>query len=115
MGLFVLTLAVFHWGLHYRLEQYESARMNGTAIPHAKMWLGDRSDAVTTDVVRAERGPSFTAVFAVLGLFLSLYVHIFLKSLQISGLQDTRPWIRPPLWTHGHALFFRPPPETILL
>ena len=115
VGLFVLTLAILHWGLHYRLEQYESARTAGTAIPMAKMWLGDRSHAAAATIVGAEQGPLFTAEFIFFGLLLSVCMQTRLKRYVASGMEDTRQWIRPPLWTHGHPLFFRPPPVSILL
>ncbi len=58
VGLFVLMLAIFYWGLHYRLQQYESARRHSGAAPLAKMWLGDRSSVSAPVMVRAARGPA---------------------------------------------------------
>ena len=115
MGLFVLTLAVCLWGLHYRLEQYQSTQLAGRPILMAKMWLGDRGHTAATTVVQPEQAPVFAAVFAFFGLFLSIALQPFLKAFQTIGQQNERQWIHPPLWTHGHALFFRPPPVLVRL
>ena len=111
MGLFVLTLAIFYWGLHYRLQQYESARMNGGAIPIAKMWLGERSYASAPTIVRAEHGPALIADFSLFTLLFGLY----LLQLPKSSTLFSRNKARSPLWTHRPALFSRPPPSFICL
>ncbi len=112
VGWFVLALAIFYWGLHYRLQQYESARMNGGAIPVAKMWLGERSHASTTAVVHTERGgPLFPVIVASLGLLLCLGLRV----IPTRGFLFRKSRVRLPLWGHGHALFSRPPPSLVCL
>ena len=102
--MFVLTLAVFHWGMHYRLSRYEASQ--NKSHPMAKMWLGDKSYVAAATVVLAEQGPALTIFMAFLGLFPDLKIRTFSKP----GLRFLRRVVRPPLLDYGHALLFRPPP-----
>ncbi len=112
VGWFVLALAIFYWGLHYRLQQYESARMNGGAVPMAKMWLGERSHASTTAIVHMERGG---VLFPVIVAFLGLLLCSDLRAIFPCKFLFQRSRVRPPLREHDHVLFSRPPPALILL
>ncbi len=110
VGWFVLALAIFYWGLHYRLQQYQSARMHGSIVPVAKMWLGERSYAATAAGVHAEHGPQFPVLVTFLGLFLVLYPRV----VSIHGNLLRRNRIFPPRWRHLRVLFSRPPPALSL-
>ncbi len=111
VGWFVLALAIFYWGLHYRLQQYQSARMHGSIVPVAKMWLGERSYAATPAGVHAERGPQFPVLIAFLGVIFILCTRRAFISKGFSRANR----IRPPRWRHIGVLFSRPPPVFTLL
>ena len=111
LGWFVLALAIFYWGLHYRLQQYQSVRTHGSIVPVAKMWLGERSYTATPAGVHAERGPQFPVLIAFLGIVLILLSRVAF----IAGHLSTANRIRPPRWWHHGVLFSRPPPVFTLL
>ena len=109
VGWFVLALAIFYWGLHYRLQQYESARMH-SAVPMAKMWLGgERGQAINAAAmpnVHAKRPAHAAAPLLLVGLLLVFCIPVvFTQEFFASGLHGF-----PPVPAACIALFSRPPP-----
>ncbi len=109
VGWFVLALAIFYWGLHYRLQQYESARMR-SAIPMAKMWLGgERGHAIHTATMPnlyAKRSAHAAAPLLLVGVLLAFCIPVaFTQECFALGLQCI-----PPVPATCIALFSRPPP-----
>ncbi len=109
VGWFVLALAIFYWGLHYRLQQYESARMH-SAVPMAKMWLGgERGQAINAAAMpnlHAKRPAHAAAPLLLVGLLLAFCIPVaFTQQSLVSVLQCI-----PPVPAACIALFSRPPP-----
>jgi hypothetical protein len=110
-------LAIFYWGLHYRLQQYQAAHTHDRT-PLAKMWLEDRgSPAVPAfidalDTHGSQRHATDHTGFSglsLLGLFLPSALFI-LYARRFGILQ--RPTFQP-RWTPSPSLYSRPPPSFI--
>ncbi len=106
VGWLVLAIAIFYWGLHYRLLQYESAQRNHTAVRSASMWLGERSYVATPVGVHVQHGPQLTVLTAFLSLFFMSCSRVDSASENL-GLRKTIP---PPSHRYVYILFSRPPP-----
>jgi hypothetical protein len=106
VGLFVLALAIFYWGLHSRLTQYASSHSNGGTVQMVKMWLGERGHPAAVAGASVERAPLLASIFVLLGWSFDVYACFFV----LGYMRWMGQWLRPPLWVHGHALYLRPPP-----
>ncbi len=114
VGWFVLALAIFYWGLHYRLQQYESARMR-SAVPMAKMWLGGERghaiNAATMPNLHAKRIVHAAAPMLLTGLLLVVCGgFVFVQQFFSSGMH-----FLPPIWLASGNLLSRPPPVQLCL
>ena len=106
---FALSVAIFGWGLQYKLSLYKP-HMVTHAMPEAKLLSRDESQSQVGGGSIDQRDPVSTPrelVFAA-GLFFSAYSAT--RLLGVSPTSDReleRPWISQP---SQDRLFFRPPP-----
>jgi hypothetical protein len=104
----MLSLAVFGWGLEYKLSLYQSKDSITHLAPVAKLLSQKERPAATQGVVaRSPEVPAFPFVAA----FVLVAVALFLlqaaaRYLRTGSLEKSRP-SRPPCL---QAVFFRPPP-----
>jgi hypothetical protein len=106
-----LAIAVFAWGLQYKLSLYDPPHSTSHQIPEAKLLSRDEQATVVEGLFVSgdEAGPGIAHIlpfsllaFVVLGLFPRIFRRL--------GRQAKRPWrvsCRPGL----NAFFFRPPPS----
>jgi hypothetical protein len=112
VGWFVLALAIFYWGLHYRLQQYESARMR-SAVPMARMWLGaERGHAATTSGMQNRDARKFSHAAIVLP-FAAVVPIFLLFVLACADLLIAETNKRAPVRILPASLFCRPPPAAL--
>ena len=108
LGLLMLSLAVFGWGLQYKLSLYQSKNSIAHLTPEAKLLSQKERPAATQGLVaRSPEVPAFPFVAA----FVLVAVALFLlqaaaRYLRTGSLEKSRP-SRPPCL---QAVFFRPPP-----
>ena len=113
-----LAIAVFVWGLQYKLSLYDPPHSTSHQIPEAKLLSRDEQAPVVESafVVSTDMWPviaqilPFTLLVFVLASFHSYGTQILLHL----GGEAKRPWsisCRPGLT----AFFFRPPPSLTLL
>jgi hypothetical protein len=111
VGLFCLSLAVFNWGLQYKMSLYEN--INGIVhAPAAKLWTGkDGGSAQSTQVPLPEPAPlpiQVTFLIAVFALYCALRDASAVRTLMHWRSHGSFPEIsRAPV---REAFFFRPPP-----
>jgi hypothetical protein len=108
LGLLMLSLAVFGWGLQYKLSLYQAKNSIAHLTPEAKL-LSQKERPATTQAVdaRVPEGPGFLGFTAfVLVAVASLLRPAAARFLRIECMEGARP-SRPPCL---QALFFRPPP-----
>jgi hypothetical protein len=108
LGLLMLSLAVFGWGLQYKLSLYQAKNSIAHSTPEAKL-LSQKERPATTQAVdtRTPEGPGFLGFTAfVLLAVASLLRPAAGRYLRIEGRERSRA-SRPPCL---QALFFRPPP-----
>jgi hypothetical protein len=110
-GLLLLSVAVFNWGLQYKMSLYHS---DTGSNPPAKFWTG-RSDAdgTSVEIAKQKKPPSGNVLLSAL-LCLLLFCRF--------AVQRLRPLahLRPFAFAHSaqtiaryHALFLRPPPHQL--
>ena len=105
LGLLMLSLAVFGWGLQYKLSLYQSKNSIAHLTPEAKL-LSQKERPATAQALdaRTPQAPVFAAfVFVAMA---SLLRQAAARYLRIESRERSRP-SRPPCL---QALFFRPPP-----
>jgi hypothetical protein len=108
LGLLMLSLAVFGWGLQYKLSLYQSKNSINHLTPEAKLLSQKERPAATQGLVaRSPEVPAFPFVAA----FVLVAVASFLRRaaaryLRTGSMEKSRP-SRPPCL---QALYFRPPP-----
>ena len=105
LGLLMLSLAVFGWGLQYKLSLYQNKNSITHQAPVAKL-LSQKERPATAQLLnaRSPEAPAFAAFeFVAMAFLLCLTAARFLRS---GGPERSRP-PRPPCL---QALFFRPPP-----
>jgi len=115
VALVLLCLAVFYWGLHYKMSLYRTGTPVQQASP-AKLWTGDRSssglqDAMWSTAPHVHRFEGkHPAGFALLFVILP-----FLANAQLfrhgSELFPAGSCQRPS--SHSAFFFFRPPPSNL--
>ena len=49
VGILIVALAVFGWGLHYKMSLYDSPNSHSTAVPHAKLLSQKERPAASTE------------------------------------------------------------------
>jgi hypothetical protein len=112
-GLVCLSLAVFNWGLQYKMSLYQN--IGGVVhAPAAKLWMGkDGGSSTVAQVPLPERAPVFLQVTLLL-TFLTLYLAVrhagMLRTLLHWRLIASS--FEPPLVPLREAFFVRPPPAT---
>jgi hypothetical protein len=105
LGLLMLSLAVFGWGLQYKLSLYQSKNSIAHLTPEAKL-LSEKERPATAQalVARTPQVPVFAAfVFVAVASFL---LRAAARYLRTGSVERSRP-SRPPCLL---AVFFRPPP-----
>jgi hypothetical protein len=108
LGLLILSLAVFGWGLQYKLSLYQRKNSITHQAPEAKLLSQKERPAATHGVVaRSPEVPAFPFVAAfVLVTAASLLLRAAARYLRTGSMEKSRP-SRPPCL---QAVFFRPPP-----
>ena len=105
LGLLMLSLAVFGWGLQYKLSLYQAKNSIAHLTPEAKL-LSQKERPATAQTLDARfpEVPAFTAfVFVAMASLLRLAAT---RCLRTGSVERSRP-SRPP---YLQAVFFRPPP-----
>jgi hypothetical protein len=109
LGLLMLAMAVFAWGLQYKLSLYHPSK-NAVAhsAPEAKL-LSEKERPIVVQALdsQAPQLPPFTFVPALLMLVMSAGLHQVAVRSSRSGSAQRVPI---PLPRFFPALFFRPPP-----
>jgi hypothetical protein len=104
----MLSLAVFSWGLQYKLSLYQGKNSIAHLTPEAKL-LSQKERPATTQVLgaRTPEVPAFPAFAAfVFVAMASLLRQAAARYVRTGSMERSRP-PRPPCL---QALFFRPPP-----
>ena len=114
-GLVYLSLAIFVWGLQYKLSLYQATE-SAASVPAAKLWAGrsDASDekAPAAQLVRPQAVAAFSVVFFLLATF-AVADHSVGRALLGRGRLATVWRLR--VMASLHPFFFRPPPQVGLL
>jgi hypothetical protein len=108
LGLLMLSLAVFGWGLQYKLSLYQAKTSIAHLTPEAKL-LSQKERPATTRALgaRTPEVPAFLAFAAfVFVAMASLLRQAAARYVRTGSTERSRP-PRPPCL---QALFFRPPP-----
>ena len=114
VALVLLSLAVFYWGLHYKLSLYHAASGLQQVAP-AKLWTGDRGLAIAEPAMVG--APAYLHP-AELAWAAALAFSFFLLPLPASGREfhRTTDWHRgrKRQYLSSHSAFFciRPPPAS---
>jgi len=112
-----LALAVFAWGLQYKLSLYDPPQAASHQMPHAKLLSKDQQSHAASHLVIAREETLAGVVVAGCSLaffFLLLNYRAALSLLVQQRLQRIRrAWIARS-FTALTALFFRPPPQVLL-
>jgi len=112
VGILIVALAVFGWGLQYKMSLYNSPSDHSTAIPHAKLLSQKERPAASTDTdwIRLESQRQPSSIFYPSGELAAC-----LAGLQIATPRWVRTWSS--LWSArlrqvaATSFFsFRPPP-----
>lgn len=110
-----LALAVFAWGLQYKLSLYDPPQAASHQMPHAKLLSEDQQSSQAGHLAIAQEDASIGAVVAGWSLvFFSLLLDLnhraalsLLAQRKLHGSSRLRP-TRP--FAALNAFFFRPPP-----
>jgi hypothetical protein len=112
VGILIVALAVFGWGLHYKMSLYDSPSNHSTAVPHAKLLSQKERLAASTKVgsIRLESQRQPSSIF---------YPQVLLTAIVTgSSIADSR-WMRTwPMIRNARQrqiaatnfFSFRPPP-----
>jgi len=109
-----LALAVFAWGLQYKLSLYDPPQAASHQMAHAKLLSKDQQSPAVAHLVIAREETSIGAVVAGYSfvIFFLLLNHRTALSLlvqqRLNEISRRRP-VRP--FADMNALFFRPPPS----
>lgn len=114
LALVLLCLAVFYWGLHYKISQYRAGSPLQQASP-AKLWMGDRSSIALQDAVWSAAPhlhpveSTHPAGFALLFILLPFLANgrVFWPGLELCPAGSCQR-----LSSHSAYFSFRPPPPT---
>jgi hypothetical protein len=105
LGLLLLCMAVFGWGLQYKLSLYKSKDSISHLAPEAKLLSQKERPAAVHAPVQPQRIPAWPVVLLV----------VFTLGLLQAAARYLRFAIRetvwPPLQGSLRALFIRPPPQ----
>jgi len=108
-----LALAVFTWGLQYKLSLYDPPEAVSHEIPQAKLLSRDEQTGTTESSLTTKASVADkTMQTALLGLLFSLFlVWNTPRRLELFGkYSDINQPVRPPGQASLNAFFFRPPP-----
>jgi hypothetical protein len=105
LGLLMLSMAVFGWGLQYKLSLYQSKDSISHSAPEAKLLSQKERPVAVQATVEVQRIPAWPVVLLVvftLGLLQAAarYLHF-----------ATREAVWPPPQGFLRVLFVRPPPQ----
>lgn len=113
VALVLLCLAVFYWGLHYKMSLYHA----GPALqqtPPAKLWTGDRTSTAVEHAMWADPAQLQPVERARLAAFVFLSILLpFLANGRVFQLNPDRYLARKRQYLCSHSAFFcfRPPPS----
>jgi hypothetical protein len=112
----LLCLAVFCWGLHYKMSLYRTGSSPLQQASPAKLWTGDRSSSGLQDAVWSA-APRFHAVegshpagFVLVFILLPFMANgrVFWPDADLCPAGN-----RQRLSSHSAFFFFRPPPSNL--
>jgi hypothetical protein len=107
-----LALAVFTWGLQYKLSLYDLPHTNSEQIPTAKLLSqNERPTPLESLLTVQEKAPRKTicALFSVVFFLLIVAPEQMVPTVRRSIRGIDRPWIQHS-FSALHPFFFRPPP-----
>ena len=107
-GLLVLSMAVFGWGLQYKLSLYQGKSSIAHLTPEAKL-LSQKERPLVGQVqsTRPAEPPAFPVFPALLMVTLAVSLcHAAVRYIRTGSTEKSR----APLPACIHAIFFRPPP-----
>jgi hypothetical protein len=112
VGILIVALAVFGWGLHYKMSLYDSPSSHSTAVPHAKLLSQKERPAASTEAglirLESQRQPSS-----------NFYLQVVPAAIVTGSAIAAPRWmqIRPTVWNARQRQIattsffsFRPPP-----
>jgi hypothetical protein len=111
-GILIVALAVFGWGLHYKLSLYDSPGDHSAAVPHAKLLSQKERPAASTATgsIRPESHRQPSSI-----LYPRVAPAAMVTALQIAVWRRLR--TRPTVWNarqrqiaEANFFSFRPPP-----
>ena len=117
IGILLLALAVFGWGVQYKVSLYDLATTASPSIPQAKLlskdkWAPSPHDGHALDM-KPPLQPSIERLL-LQGLFLVMALGAQTFPAAAKKLREgRRPWLS---WSSASlsAFFFRPPPSVLL-
>jgi hypothetical protein len=111
-GILIVALAVFGWGLHYKLSLYDLPGNHSAAVPHAKLLSQKERPAASTAAgsIRLESRRQPSSIF-----YARVVLAAIVTALPIAAWR--RLWTRPTVWdarqrqiAETNFFSFRPPP-----
>ena len=107
-----VAVAVFTWGLQYKLSLYDPPQAVTRKMPRAKLLSADEQAAVAASPVASLAKPPAKAIQAI--FFCILFTFLLPLASPVSQLgsqqESTAERLRLPRWSVNINAFFRPPP-----
>lgn len=115
MGSLVLALAVFGWGLHYKLSLYELPGTHHAQASHAKLLSQKERPNAVNKVLAAQSDESIATPMLLCAALLLFAIGLGNSFRQLLYLQNrvADNCSRRRLFTASHYFSFRPPPQLI--
>jgi hypothetical protein len=108
-----LAVAVFTWGLQYKLSLYDPPQAVTRKMPRAKLLSADEQAAVAANPVASLAKPPKKAIQTVFScIFLIFLLRLTSPILGPAAREElTADRLRLPRWSVNMNAFFRPPPS----
>jgi hypothetical protein len=113
MGMFILAIAVFGWGLQYKLSLYDAPDSNSNSALHAKL-LSEKERPASSFDVASTRSASpqssiFYLAFLLIAIISSLHLAVSLRARTLLKNKESRQQRYAAL----DFFSFRPPPALL--
>ena len=107
-----VAVAVFTWGLQYKLSLYAPPQAVTRKMPRAKLLSADEQAAVTASPVASLAKPPAKAVQAIFSCIFLIFLLQLTSSFPKAAFRQERTAdrLRLPRWSVNMNAFFRPPP-----
>jgi hypothetical protein len=112
MGMFILAVAVFGWGLHYKLSLYDALDSHSNSSLHAKLLSEKERPASSVDVASIRpvspqpQTPIFYSAFLLIAILPSLHLVMLLRTRTLLRDKESR----QQRYAASNFFSFRPPP-----